>query len=249
MPNWTTNTISITTTNKAALETLQLMLKGDGTDFDFNAVTPMPKGLIETEAGSNNYNDLKGYVVENKLKMPRKAHKWFHGYPQDNIANANLRKGEQIYNNIKNHKHVNWYDWAVDNWGTKWNACEAFSNITDNGDSTFTLSIFFQTAWDAPYAILEDLSKKLAKDMDMEVTAEFEGGDPKEEMQYKNGKMVSLVKYNQVYVDDEGNSYEDYDDMPEDVQDSGDYYTEYDETKPCEDTPFQYDRTEYQVVL
>jgi len=43
----------------------------------------------------------------------------------------------------------NWYDWSIENWGTKWNAY----NFSRNEKS-----IGFQTAWSAPHPILEELT-------------------------------------------------------------------------------------------
>lgn len=43
----------------------------------------------------------------------------------------------------------NWYDWSIENWGTKWNAY----NFSRNGNT-----IGFQTAWAAPHPILEELT-------------------------------------------------------------------------------------------
>ena len=42
------------------------------------------------------------------------------------------------------------YDWCIANWGTKWNACEAY---TDDGYSSF------DTAWSPPLPVIEKLSK------------------------------------------------------------------------------------------
>jgi len=48
-----------------------------------------------------------------------------------------------------------WYSWAIDNWGTKWNASEAryASNDPERG-------IWFDTAWAPPAPVLEALAKR-----------------------------------------------------------------------------------------
>ena len=43
----------------------------------------------------------------------------------------------------------NWYDWSIENWGTKWNA---YSFSRDGN------TIGFQTAWSAPHPILAELT-------------------------------------------------------------------------------------------
>lgn len=49
-------------------------------------------------------------------------------------------------------KGNNWYDWRVENWGTKWNGYDG--RISDDG-STFT----FVTAWSPPLPIIKKLAE------------------------------------------------------------------------------------------
>ena len=44
----------------------------------------------------------------------------------------------------------NWYDWRVQNWGTKWDVdCEGLE-FTDNGDGTAAITGWFDSAWAPP---------------------------------------------------------------------------------------------------
>ena len=45
----------------------------------------------------------------------------------------------------------NWYDWSIENWGTKWNAYE--THIEDG-------TLYFWTAWEAPHPVIEALARK-----------------------------------------------------------------------------------------
>jgi hypothetical protein len=45
---------------------------------------------------------------------------------------------------------VNWYDWAVSNWGTKWDVDTEGLEFTDNGDGTATIEGYFDSAWSPP---------------------------------------------------------------------------------------------------
>jgi len=47
----------------------------------------------------------------------------------------------------KEYGYDNWYDWKINNWGTKWNTYE---NYIDHDTNTIT----FQTAWDLPRLVL-----------------------------------------------------------------------------------------------
>ena len=54
--------------------------------------------------------------------------------------------------NIKRYKARDWYDWSIENWGTKWNAGDT---IVDDE------SIEFETAWSTPVPVFVELSKRL----------------------------------------------------------------------------------------
>jgi len=48
---------------------------------------------------------------------------------------------------------LNWRDWSCDNWGTKWNSCNATVDWEDEDGVGF----IFNTAWSAPTPIAEKL--------------------------------------------------------------------------------------------
>lgn len=52
--------------------------------------------------------------------------------------------------NIKKFGHANWYDWRLENWGTKWDASE-IDFIEENDESA---TIRFNTAWCPPTQLL-----------------------------------------------------------------------------------------------
>ena len=62
----------------------------------------------------------------------------------------------------------NWYAWHCKFWGTKWDACDSSADSED-------LSIYFATAWSAPYPIFEALAFKYPK-IPFEVTSYYEDG-------------------------------------------------------------------------
>ena len=66
---------------------------------------------------------------------------------------AFLALGKQYLDNIIEHGAATWYDWRINNWGTKWNLNpEDCIQANEN-----TLS--FDTAWSAPYPILDQISQ------------------------------------------------------------------------------------------
>ena len=54
----------------------------------------------------------------------------------------------------------NWYDWCVNNWGTKWDLCDAEYEYEDAGEGEATLQINCQTAWGPPCVIYDTLVDK-----------------------------------------------------------------------------------------
>ena len=45
---------------------------------------------------------------------------------------------------------VNWYDWRVTNWGTKWDVSDEGLEYVDNGDGTSVIQGWFDSAWAPP---------------------------------------------------------------------------------------------------
>lgn len=59
--------------------------------------------------------------------------------------------GKAYIDNILEYGHDTWYEWCIDNWGTKWNACECV--IDDD-------YLEFETAGDAPFEVIVALSQR-----------------------------------------------------------------------------------------
>lgn len=57
-----------------------------------------------------------------------------------------------------------WYEWCVQNWGTKWDACQCVTSEMDGE----TLQLQFETAWSPPIAFFEFL-----KDRGFVIKAEY----------------------------------------------------------------------------
>ena len=48
----------------------------------------------------------------------------------------------------------NWYNWNINNWGTKWNASKSVIGEVESG----LLQIWFQTAWSPAILVISELS-------------------------------------------------------------------------------------------
>ena len=72
----------------------------------------------------------------------------------------------------------NWYDWACDNWGTKWNSVDTEVEQRDG-----TLIYRFNTAWDAPRRIalqLLRMQKTILQDINISWECVHEDGAEEE---------------------------------------------------------------------
>ena len=125
MPNHCFNkvTISVGDADEKSLEILvdTLKSKENETDFDFDAILPMPPELEDVD--------------------------WSEAEEMNDIIRARYKK---------EHGSDNWYDWRVNNWGTKWNSynCE----IVEHEDDYVVYT--FDTAWGPPTGVIEALREQ-----------------------------------------------------------------------------------------
>lgn len=150
--------------------------------IDFNKIIPMPSDLdivcgSSTKEGLKVYltsispdtsffNDYKEKVNRDKYEqIVEQINNVRHFYTASTLTEDELQKhkkdkridelhdlGKQAVDNILKYGAPTWYEWCIDNWGTKWNACNEME-----GDDN---QIVFDTAWTAPFPILCELSKQ-----------------------------------------------------------------------------------------
>jgi len=176
MPNWVKNHIYITDENGNTLsldnikDTLSLLSSDNEVHkevFSFNKITKMPEELRKTRSPVI-HDGNTGY--NNSTKEQCDALKDKYGYD-------------------------NWYDWAWDNWDTKWDC--SYSEYC--GDK----KIIFDTAWSAPIVVI----KKFSTMIDSKYTVVVEYADEDHGFNYGifkccNGDLVMHEYYNyQDYIE------------------------------------------------
>lgn len=177
MPNHVTNIIRLQGDEQRIREMLERIQNdeyGIGT-IDFNKIIPMPDSL-NIEAGTRTDRGLKAYrefmkqcerVLELYEDIPTGYEQSFRSRQTD-IDDETWELGKQAFQNIQEHGAPTWYDWCINNWGTKWNAYGY-----DTGAEYMDLDVLaFRTAWNAPRPILEKLSE-----MYPDITFEHEWAD------------------------------------------------------------------------
>lgn len=98
---------------------------------------------------------------ENKLKNDNKDDFDYVDFKKFNI-NSFEDLGNAYINNIIDYGYATWYDWSIENWGTKWGAME--SKIIKGKNY---VEFIFETAWATPLPIFEKLSNIIDNDMEI----------------------------------------------------------------------------------
>lgn len=137
MPNHVTNQLSITS-DKQTIDKIKQEIFVDE-KFDFNRISPMPEILSSMVSSSD--------IDEAKFRLGLKN--------RYSTTNSNIDEFvvEQLINAYKQTGFVYWYDFALENWGTKWNAYEV--HITMNNEN---INVQFETAWSTPEPIIRKFS-------------------------------------------------------------------------------------------
>ena len=138
---------------------------------------------------------VKKVMADEKLIKKIKAFKGWYSRKSKNIKYAMKKKEltETLENyikgffNIKRYGERDWYDWSIENWGTKWNA----------GDTVvYSDVIEFQTAWSTPIPVFVELSKRL-KDTTIAVDyADEDIGSNCGTLEFFNGQMLQFEPEN-----------------------------------------------------
>lgn len=151
MPNYCFNRISLNIT-QAELEKLKSRIisidEFNDEYLDFNKIIERPKNTLLRGFSSNTLESFSKYYYENPDKLEQNL---LDKIISDNIPKVEIRDNltniqEYIENkysqeelvSYKGKKLILWYDWCIENWGTKWNS--VWTNL-DNDE------INFSTAW------------------------------------------------------------------------------------------------------
>ena len=90
--------------------------------------------------------------VESLIKFKEQAKSKEKGIDTDIRMNNFVPMPKELINTISPWEHPNWYDWALENWGTKWDiTAYLVSEIDDE------LIYEFDSAWNPPIKWLENV--------------------------------------------------------------------------------------------
>ena len=143
MPNWCQNEVSVYAEDRGKAEAFVAFVRNGDNYFSFNRIIPMPDELQGTRSPATivPQEEYDSWVDSNN-----------HGVGRPITQELSDRfKKEYCYDN--------WYDWAIVNWGTKWDTdCEEV-HIDDFGGVEYR----FDTAWGPPEPICDALRELFPK--------------------------------------------------------------------------------------
>lgn len=111
-------------------EMIRRVVDGYASEGLFAEFHPIPDPLINTMAGS---------------------------YGADDPRQAELEQRER--DNLAQFGYKNWYDWAVANWGTKWDVTQEHNGDAAVSDDQLEVQISFDSAWSPPVAFYEKMEE------------------------------------------------------------------------------------------
>lgn len=120
--------------------------------------------------------------------------------PEDKKISSLIDLGKQYVSNIENYQFSNWYDWSIENWGTKWNVED--DCIVEYNEKLGNYQISFNTAWSMPIGIFEKF-QEFCKDGELYWLYENEDYDGTHVLTKVQGEIIEDVQYYEVQVDDE----------------------------------------------
>ena len=166
MPNWTNNNVVIVGT-KEQLDKIEKI------QMDFQKIIPMPAPLYTDQMAERCAQCDSLMVKDDDDKFDKICKhcgikdniggRVFHNDIQtgakdsDRFRQLNDKEQALALEWEKQYGTCSWYDWAVDNWGTKWMVRP--DEVKTDRENDSTLAFNFDTAWACPYPILEELSR------------------------------------------------------------------------------------------
>lgn len=154
MPNHIQNIVKIKGNKEDIAKCANHIIKEEV--FSFKNIIPRPTDLeIEKSSYVDEGITLINGTEEQKERVITKFKRWANEErPLETIIKKSKELGRKALDHQKMYGFTDWYDWDIENWGTKWDAYEVDYNVTEN-----TINLNFQTAWNTPYPIFEELSR------------------------------------------------------------------------------------------
>jgi len=155
MPNWCSNKVTVWSNDEEAMRKFKdaVSIEFSGVDkdgpwnkfqhFSFEAILPMPEEL-------RNVQSPVTIATEEEIEEYKKKHSHI-GAGSLPITQETSDRLDELYDDN------NWYDWANNNWGVKWDCCDVQVE-EEFGDTEITYQ--FDTPWGPPTLIYDILIER-----------------------------------------------------------------------------------------
>ena len=146
MPNHVTNVLTITGSDDQRVKELMDSLFDNEGNIDFDKFLPMPKELREVTSPVRivSEEERNAEIAEYERKEAAgELSMW-----ESKTFSLTLELRDEY---IARFGADNWYDWAVENWGTKWGGYDGHRDSDDE--------CTFNSAWNTPFPAMVKLSK------------------------------------------------------------------------------------------
>lgn len=174
MPNHVTNILTVEEGDDKHLQSLLGTNDEGKTIIDFNQVIEMPDYLMQNE-DLNMISEQIAKCVFNNLPRIQTA------FTPEQVDEHFTGQAAQILKNLIKGGSTSWYDWSIDNWGTKWNAYS--QHISED-------TLEFDTAWSTPIPIFIVLSRKHPETTFKLMYADEDFGNNCGILKFKDGEVV-----------------------------------------------------------
>ena len=198
MPNHTANNFTITGPIADIKRFIDIVKDGD-TALSFNKLVPMPdelRGISSPVRIVTQDNIDEVWATWNKQKEDGTLPEYQKSGPFG--LGITQETSDRL---IEKYGTNDWYDWAVKNWGTKWDCYDVTEwDITENGDNS-SATIYYETAWSPATQMWLNVSKQYPT---IQFFHEFadEGGFFLGDETIKDGKIIFENEYD--WNSDEG---------------------------------------------
>lgn len=148
MPNYVKNILSFDC-DPVQVDRLFSTIQGENGPMDFDKLIPMPSEL-EIESGSRTAAGFKKYMAFLAVTGLHTEMEPAYLAAHPEIDREEWDLGKQAFHNVREFGCPTWYEWRIQNWGTKWNA---------SGAEVLDGRLSFLTAWNAPKPVMEKLTE------------------------------------------------------------------------------------------
>ena len=167
MPNNIANKLVVNAKTQAEIEDFLSAITSIDRDetlqIDFEKIVPMPECVPETLCDNEDQDALYYYLmttghedmVDKLLSFPQLYSMDIYKDKTEKELSDYKVRGEKIFNIAQQCGSIDWYDWRISNWGTKWNAYE-----TDIDSCDGSVEIYFCTANNGVVPIIKILVEK-----------------------------------------------------------------------------------------